>query len=332
MRTINLSSIHSIPWLRQFPNGIPEWNGWRFIFNAENEEYDYLVAFDDLHAPVKPNCPPENIIHLSTEPPLARQYDDTFLSQFAWTIRQGKKEHREGAIFHQPGLNWRIGWTPDETKNNKTLEFFQIKSLFDTPKTKLISVSSSDIRASAQHQARLRFAQRLKKHYGSKIDFFGRGFTPMDDKITALKDYRFHVVLENSAFDHYFSEKLSDCILAGAYPIYYGCPNVDEYFPKHSYQSINIHNFDTAISVINNAIENDYDIKFRQELLNARDLVLNKHNIFPMLVNIIGNIEEGKYGSPKKLKIMPLGQDTSKLTLKKKIQLLIRWKINTLIN
>ena len=162
------------------------------------------------------------------------------------------------------------------------------------------------------------------------IDFFGRGFASMEDKLIALKDYRFHVVLENSVFDHYFSEKLSDCILAGAYPIYYGCNNIDKYFPDNSYQRINIHDFDSAIKTINNAIEKDFDKKFRQERLNARDLVLNKHNIFPMLIDIIGNIEEGKYGAPKKLTIMPLGQD--KPAPKKGIRLLIHLKFVKLAN
>ncbi|MEM1244322.1 MAG: glycosyltransferase family 10 [Pseudomonadota bacterium] len=315
MKTINLFSVHLNPWLRQFPAGIPEWDGWRFVFNAENEDYDYLVVFDEIKMPILPRCNEKHIIHLSTEPPLVRHYSDEFLSQFAWTIRQGDRRDIEGAIYHHPGLNWHIGWRPGEENLDSALKFEQIKALFEQPKSKLISVIASNITISPQHKARLRFAQQLKQYYGEKIDFYGRGFVTMDDKIEALRDYRFHVVLENSSFDHYFSEKLTDCILAGTYPIYYGCPNLAEYFPQDSYQPIDIDNFEDAVKVIDNTIAQELDKKFRPKLLEARNLTLYEYNLFPMLINIIGDIEKGKYGLPNATQkiqnsvLRPLAQD-----------------------
>ncbi|MCY4305118.1 MAG: hypothetical protein OXC62_10145 [Aestuariivita sp.] len=83
MKTINLASIHPVPWLRQFPEGIPEWGGVRFVFNAGNEDYDYLVVFDEISAPIAISCNPRNVIHLSTEPPIHRHYSDEYLAQFA---------------------------------------------------------------------------------------------------------------------------------------------------------------------------------------------------------------------------------------------------------
>jgi len=315
MKTINLVSAHPNPWLRQFPGNVPEWDGWHFVFNAEDEDYDYLVVFDELTAPVTIRCNPQNVIHLSTEPPLVRHYSSEFLKQFAWTIRQGERKDIEGAIYHHPGLNWHIGWKPGEENLENMLNFEQIETLFDQTKTKLISVISSNITVSSQHQARLKFAQQLKEHYGDKIDFYGRGFVTMDDKLEALKDYRFHVVLENSSFEHYFSEKLTDCILAGTYPIYYGCPNLDEYFTQNSYQRIDIHNFEDSVKIIDNAIKEELDKKFRAELLEARELTLYKHNLFPMLIGHIQGIETGNYGSlnsAQKIRnsvLMPLAQD-----------------------
>ncbi|MDB2522374.1 glycosyltransferase family 10 [Planktomarina temperata] len=54
----------------------------------------------------------------------------------------------------------------------------------------------------------------------------------MDDKLESLRDYRFHIAIENSSYDGYFTEKITDCFLAGTYPIYYGCKNLDQYFQK----------------------------------------------------------------------------------------------------
>jgi hypothetical protein len=64
------------------------------------------------------------------------------------------------------------------------------------------------------------------------IDFYGWG-TPhgkIDDKIIALKDYMFHLTIENIKTTHYFSEKLIDSLASGCIPIYWGCKNIGDYF------------------------------------------------------------------------------------------------------
>jgi hypothetical protein len=68
----------------------------------------------------------------------------------------------------------------------------------------------------------------------SGIDFFGsgspRGNLPINNKISALKNYMFHITIENVRSYHYFSEKLIDCLVTGCIPLYYGAPNIDKYF------------------------------------------------------------------------------------------------------
>lgn len=66
----------------------------------------------------------------------------------------------------------------------------------------------------------------------SGIDFYGWGSPGghIPDKIVALKDYMFHVTIENIKAPHYFTEKLIDCLLTGCVPIYYGAPNIGDYF------------------------------------------------------------------------------------------------------
>lgn len=64
------------------------------------------------------------------------------------------------------------------------------------------------------------------------IDFFGWGtpYGKIENKITALADYMFHLTIENIKTTHYFSEKLIDCLASGCIPIYWGCTNIGEYF------------------------------------------------------------------------------------------------------
>jgi hypothetical protein len=62
------------------------------------------------------------------------------------------------------------------------------------------------------------------------VDLFGRGIKDIVGKIEGLRDYRFSVAIENGKFENYFTEKILDCFLTGTIPIYYGCPNIAEYF------------------------------------------------------------------------------------------------------
>lgn len=297
MKTINISSRHSIPWLRQFPGGVPEWDGWRFIFNAEEEDYDYLVAFDDLHTPLRLRCLPENTIHVAGEPPAICQYEENYLAQFAWCITQDDSRHHAGRILYPSGLNWFIGWQPGKTDLGDYLNFEQLEAVFDTPKTKLLSVISSNKTSKQGHSARLDFSRRLKEHYGDRIDFFGRGIRPFSDKLEVLANYRFHVVIENSTIDDYFTEKLTDCLIAGSYPLYIGCRNVDRYFPKAALVQLDLSDFEKSVSLIDQAIADELDRKNREAVSSARDMAMRTYNLFPLLIDIIGQIEEGRFGN-----------------------------------
>jgi hypothetical protein len=46
-----------------------------------------------------------------------------------------------------------------------------------------------------------------------------------------LAPFRYSVAVENSRHDHYWTEKIADCFLAGTVPIYWGAPNIKDYFP-----------------------------------------------------------------------------------------------------
>ena len=300
MRTINVVGRYYTDTLhRQLPDGNSHLDGWKFLLNDYESPCDYLVVVDNLPHKMVPKCTLENIIHLATEPPSVRKYHKIFLDQFAWVITQDPDIEHSAAIHSHPANTWFIGFNPREAESVVINEFCQVKPLFDLPKSKNISIVSSTKDLTPSHIKRLSFAQRLKEYYGDRIDFYGRGVLTMHDKLESLSDYRFQVVIENSVHEHYFTEKITDCILAGTYPIYYGCPNISDYLPDNSYTTIDINDFEGAIATINYAINNDIDRKYRKELLEARDLLLYKHNIFPMLTDMINRIEKGEFGKPQ---------------------------------
>ena len=155
------------------------------------------------------------------------------------------------------------------------------------PKTKILSVISSSKAMSEGHRKRLDFAKRLKIHFGDKVDLFGRDLNEIEDKWDALADYQYHVALENSAVNDYWTEKLSDAFLAACHPIYYGCPNINRYFDRASLTPIELEHPERAIAVIESCIEQKRYESSEQKIWEAREKVLDTHNVFALMADYI---------------------------------------------
>jgi hypothetical protein len=92
-------------------------------------------------------------------------------------------------------------------------------------KSKLVSMIYSNKRQLTGHAYRHTIAEAFS------VDKFGSGGgKPIDNKIEALQDYMFSVIVENSKSDWYFTEKIIDCFRTGTIPIYWGCNNIGKYF------------------------------------------------------------------------------------------------------
>lgn len=50
------------------------------------------------------------------------------------------------------------------------------------------------------------------------------------DKTEMFVDSMFHVAIENSSYKNYFTEKIHDCFLTHTIPIYWGCPNISDFY------------------------------------------------------------------------------------------------------
>ena len=81
------------------------------------------------------------------------------------------------------------------------------------PKTKNISFLTSNKNWLPGHRVRLEWLNKLKDH----CDVYGRGFNEVEKVEDAIRDYRFHVCIENN--DKYFSEKILNAFACGAIPI-----------------------------------------------------------------------------------------------------------------
>jgi hypothetical protein len=300
MKKIKLSINSPIEGLfRQTPNGDGVWGNYKFYINEEVEECDFWLVYskgekkDDTS-----KVAPENLIFISGEPEPVYHYAKSFIKNFGVVITTRKDIKHNRIIPLQPAQPW---WVGRKMKANGKIEFSLKFNDFlnekPLPKQKLISVISSNKAFTKGHNDRIKFVQKLKAHFGDALDVFGKGINGFEDKWDTLKDYKYHIAIENSAYPDYWTEKLADSYLAGSFPFYYGCTNLDKYFDKNSYELIDIYDVEKSIQTIETCLRNNIYEKRLDFINEAKQKILFEHNLFPLICKICDTMDVAK---PKK--------------------------------
>ena len=249
--------------------------------------WDMVVVFEAIQTPVNIKCKKGGIVFIVGEPPMSRVYSNSFLQQFdiIFTAHHNIKNFKY-IIRKQYFNDWHFGFDHSNQKHKYT--FDEIVQLKIPVKTKNISVITSSLAVLPFHLKRLEFLSKIKETFGDKIDYYGRGFNFVDDKSDAILPYKFHICIENTCINNLWTEKFADPILGFSVPIYIGCANMEEYFPKDSFYSLNINDIDGALNILNKILADPikcYNEKL-DKLLEARNLLINDYNIYPTLVNL----------------------------------------------
>ena len=126
-----------------------------------------------------------------------------------------------------------------------------------------------------------------------ELERFGRGFKWIETKADALDDYEFHVAIENHYAPHVWTEKLADAFLGYTVPIYHGCPNVYDYFPKESVIQIDINDIEGSIAKIKEIIATKGEYERRLAAVKeARRRVVEEYNLLAMINKIVESSNE----------------------------------------
>lgn len=280
---LNYPEIWKWPAERQTPGRTAVWGDCRFLINQPVKQCDYWVVFEDLDEPEATHCPAGNTLLVTGEPPTIREYSKKFVNQFSTAITCHPDLPCSEVLLTQQALPWHVGRREASWDGG----YDELKSLDKVEKSKLLSVISSDKAFTSGHRRRRRFVARLQEHFGDRLEVFGRGVRDVEDKWDALAPYKYHLALENSSYPHYWTEKLSDTYLAHSFPIYGGCPNVNEYFPNESFCLIDMDDPESAIERIEECLEKDLWERSREARAQARQLVLDKYNFFPMVADFV---------------------------------------------
>ena len=108
-------------------------------------------------------------------------------------------------------------------------------------KTKLVSMIYSEKTWLFGHRLRHIIAKTLIPQMGyDKIDFFGRATpNPLELKSEGTNPYMFQVAIENAQRRFYFADKIYDCFVTGTVPIYWGAPNIGDFFDMRGILTFN---------------------------------------------------------------------------------------------
>ena len=144
-------------------------------------------------------------------------------------------------------------------------------------KSKDVSIILSSKRTTTGHRFR-----HLALDVFPEIDSYGYN-NQIEKKITALKEYRFSIVVENCQKDYYFSEKLIDTFMTGTIPIYWGSPSISYFFDINGMLIINtIDDLEAVMKSLNHelyeskleSIKNNFEIA--KKYLVADNIIYNK--------------------------------------------------------
>lgn len=227
-----------------------------------NEEYTHAIILNTAMPLL--TIPKENVIGLAFEPlqflyinrlfiKYAVQYIGCYyIGQTTVDLPDLFKEHY-GYMWHTTPL---------------------LKNEMPPVKTKLMSIVISMKLMTEGHKYRHLLCDNIVK-LKLPIDIYGTGceyYNFLND--TRIKgefndkepfmDYLFHISIENTKTPHYFSEKITNSLLCQTIPIYWGCANIDSYFPNN---------------VINLSGDINNDIKLLQSICSNPKLYKKKINV-----------------------------------------------------
>jgi hypothetical protein len=262
-------------YLQQTPGGKGIWNDWEFLINTSIKQCDLWVVHGDLDSKETVACKGPTVFILGEEVE-QKIYNKDFLAQFDLVIGTQEGIEHPHYIRSQYLCAWQIEKSYDE-----------LIAMNGAAKKEELSAIISDTTFKEGHKKRFAFANQLKGHFKDRLHWYGRGNRFIEDKWHGLAPYKYSLAIENSVHPFYWTEKLADPILAYSMPVYYGCSNIENYFPEGTLILIDINDLEKSIRIIEEAMANNLYEKNYDLLVNARRSILEEYQFFPALQTAI---------------------------------------------
>ena len=217
LRGLPMLQTSDIDWLTETPPTLPD------LVEDLDDSY-ILVLFSSTRTWIEPRGKIRCKLAVFIAEPASIQY----LSHNLWPKIFNKKF--ELILSWNPTLSCQYDnclYTPfADTEIN-----FRSKPDFHQTKPKKCVIVASSKNSTLGHKLRHKIISQ-KSDIGIEFDTYGRGYRPFDKKEDLYAQYYASIVIENSREPSYFTEKLTDTILSGLVPIYWGASNISDFFDE----------------------------------------------------------------------------------------------------
>lgn len=293
MYHIYFNSQDNEEWSRLLPSSDKCVENCKFYFSGddiENDQIDFLVVFNKVSkTAINLEYNQENSLLIACEPPSVYQYHQDYLNQFKHLIITQNNYFSGKYSSQNIYFPWHIGVNRSAFDKSKNLSYSQLLNL-NPSKKKLISVIRTNKELCFEHEIRNKIIDRIIDNFRDQIDVYGRNDNYISDKKDALLDYHYHISIENYFGNDFWTEKLSDPLIAMCNPIYLGCKNLKKYFDTNFYQLSDI-DIDYNLKLVEKILENQQP-KFEYKI--ARDLIFKEFNLFIFLVKFVNSFYSKK--------------------------------------
>ena len=104
------------------------------------------------------------------------------------------------------------------------------QNIFTTQKKFELSFIKSNKNQLPGHKLRGEVTPLLQKPHPFHLNFPQQR---IESKVDLFRNAMFHLTIENSRYTNYITEKVIDCFMSYTIPIYWGCPNIGDYFDSN---------------------------------------------------------------------------------------------------
>ncbi len=254
---------------------IPELN----IFWNESGYADLVIVFDYTRNPYWFVAPSNRIIKYVREPMIKNVLTHRFTyiheKYFSkiYTSNPRKNDKREvearPLVYH------------NSFKLDSNLNLLEQKK-FD------VSIISSTLQTLKGHRERTNFVNKvLESKSQLEMHLFGKGRkNELIDKSEGLIPYRFSIAIENSSINSWITEKFTDCILCDTIPVYFGAPNISNFFPSGCFVWLPIDDISKSLEILDGLNFSEYKRR-AQALKEAKAIIGQKYSLFALVQEIL---------------------------------------------
>ena len=170
-------------------------------------------------------------------------------------------------------------------------------------KIKDISFNFSNKLLTPGHKLRHKIANDNDIINNKLIDQLGSGpqGIRIPEKGEMIDPYKFSIIVENSNYPYYFTEKIMDCFISGTVPIYWGCDAIGKFFDDRGVLKfttlVELKNHLNKISSDPHSIYNSMDLAIKKNYQIAKNYLYFDDIYFLEIINYI----DEKFGLEKKM-------------------------------